>query len=51
MMQDPEHYPHPTTFDGFRFTTVGADGKVTGSAKFTDSGPSFPFWGVGKRVW
>ena len=48
LMRDTKNYPSAECFQGFRF--VPSSGNQGGS-KFTDTGPKFPIWGAGKRVW
>lgn len=48
IMRDPTTYADCTRFDAFRFV----DGKGTGNLKrFTDTNPTYPLWGLGKRAW
>jgi cytochrome P450 len=61
MMQNPEHYPDPLKFNGFRF----ADPKILDEAaskpfdfpqksspsKLTDVNGSWHVWGTGRMAW
>lgn len=48
IMRDPSSYPDSMRFNGFRFV----DEQGTGSVKrFTDTSPTYPLWGLGKRSW
>ena len=44
---DARFYPHPTTFDGFRF--LPKDGVEP--SRFTEPSLKWPIWGLGKTVW
>ncbi|KAL8771386.1 MAG: hypothetical protein Q9203_004991 [Teloschistes exilis] len=54
MMKDPEHYPRPETFDGFRFVQPrggGEEGGVAGSeSRLSHPSWRFPFWGSVKQA-
>lgn len=51
ILHDPDYYHLPHSFDGFRFAK-GQNG-VTGPRpeRLTDVDVTFPYWGLGKRVW
>jgi cytochrome P450 len=48
LMRDESLYPDSLKFDAFRFFDQCGNGKT---ARFTDSTPAYPLWGLGKRVW
>lgn len=48
ILLDPKLYPDASTFDPHRFINRGDMSK---SARFTDSNPQFPLWGLGKHAW
>ena len=48
LMRDNKVYASADCFQGFRFLSTSDSGSAS---KFTDVGPTFPFWGAGKRVW
>ena len=50
IMHDPERYPNPGEFDGFRFVGTRA-GLDTRGTTFTDASKDFPIWGFISRVW
>ena len=50
MMQDPNNYPNPLEFQGFRFVTWH-DGIPTSTSRLSHPGPLFPFWGSVSHAW
>lgn len=58
-MQDPEFYPDPLEFNGFRFAkpddvaAVGESFKRLQSrpTKLTDVDDTFHMWGTGRMAW
>ncbi|KAL8716976.1 MAG: hypothetical protein Q9225_005737 [Loekoesia sp. 1 TL-2023] len=56
IMQNPDYYDDPSTFDGFRFVAkdkTRINGEVPDNNKNRFSTPSFdfPFWGSVRRPW
>ncbi|MCJ1398261.1 hypothetical protein MMC11_001458 [Xylographa trunciseda] len=56
IMNDHEHYPNPSVFNGFRFAPT-ANSKASEDvkepktlSKVTDISPTFPFWGNGTQA-
>ncbi|MCJ1380899.1 hypothetical protein MMC17_004008 [Xylographa soralifera] len=55
-MNDHEHYPNPSVFDGFRFAATAIskaseDGREPKTlSRVTDISPTFPFWGNGTQA-
>ncbi|KAL2047514.1 hypothetical protein ABVK25_011443 [Lepraria finkii] len=45
-MRDPSTYPDSMRFNGFRFVDEQGIGSVK---RFTDTSPTYPLWGLGKR--
>ncbi|KAL9122062.1 MAG: hypothetical protein Q9187_001387, partial [Circinaria calcarea] len=50
LMKDPKYYHNPMEFNGFRFVNPKGEGGAEAITKFTDVGPSFPFWGASKKT-
>ena len=48
IMRDPSNYPDSLRFDGFRFLDKHQIGNIN---RFTDTSPTYPLWGLGKRGW
>ena len=61
MMQNPEHYPQPLEFNGFRFADPALlDNAISpafkfpqpgGPSKLTDVSESWHVWGTGRMAW
>jgi cytochrome P450 len=54
ILQNPEFYKDPLTFNPYRFVNEPVEknknGTVKSNAKFTDADMAFPIWGLGKRA-
>ena len=48
IMRDSTYYQDSLTFNGFRF--VNEDG-TRNTALLTDTAPTYPLWGLGRRAW
>lgn len=59
IMSDPESYPEPLTFNGFRFVNpamlgiIGGDFKAlqAKSSNLTDVDSNWHVWGTGRMAW
>jgi cytochrome P450 len=50
LMLDPENYPNPMEFDGFRFI-IDSDGVANSQSRLSHPSVTFPFWGSVGRAW
>ena len=48
IMRDPQNYANNLEFNPFRFLTEQGTHNLS---RFTDTNPTFPLWGLGKRAW
>jgi hypothetical protein len=56
MLYDPIRYPHPDTFNGFRFTDLPKSDLVPftqpeGPSKLTDVSHNWGMWGISRMAW